>query len=181
MAKKNIGSAMALYPVPCVVVGAMNGEEPTWTLVAHIGIPSHDKLMVSLAGAHFINQFVKEHGVCSVNVVDEGWLAKADHCGCVSGAKQSKADVFAWTPGEAGAPLIDEAKLAFECTVDDVYECGPFENFICSVTNTYADEAILTEKGKVDFGAFKPVLFEMPGYTYLATGDVIAPCRKVGA
>ncbi len=179
MAKKNIGSAMALYPVPVIVVGAMNGDEPTWTLVAHTGIPSHDRLMVSLASAHFINGRIHEHGTLSVNVVDRSWLKQADFCGSVSGSKQSKADVFAWTAGEAGAPLIDDAKLSFECRVEDVYECGSFENFVCSIAGTYADESILNERGRVDFSRFKPVLFEMPNYTYLSTGETVGNCLKL--
>lgn len=174
--KKNIGQVSALYPVPVVVVGAMNGNEPTWTLVAHTGIPSHDRLMVSLAAPHFINGKIKEAGVLSINVVDESWLAQADYCGSVSGARQSKAEVFSWTPGEAGAPIVDCAKLTMECRVEDIYACGNFENFICSVVNTYADESVLNEKGKPDFCKIAPVLFEMPGYTYLSTGEKIADC-----
>ena len=58
--------------------------------------------MVSLAAPHFINGKIKEAGVLSINVVDESWLAQADYCGSVSGARQSKAEVFSWTPGEAG-------------------------------------------------------------------------------
>lgn len=174
--KKNIGAVPALYPVPLIVVGAMNGEKPTWTLVAHTGIPSHGKLMVSLAAAHFINGCVKEAGKLSVNVVDRSWLDRADWCGSVSGAKQSKADEFAWTPGEAGTPLIDEAKLSMELAVEDIYEVDGFENFICSVAGTYADESIQNDKGKVDFCALSPVLFEMPNYTYIATGGKIADC-----
>lgn len=174
--KRNIGSRPALYPMPVVVVGAMNGEEPTWTLVAHTGIPSHSKIMVSLAGAHFINGCIKQAGVLSVNVVDESWLDRADYCGSVSGARQCKADVFAWTAGEAGAPLIDDARLSMECRVEDVYEVDHFENFICSVAGTYADDAIVTEDGKVDVAALSPVLFEMPTYAYLRTGEKAADC-----
>ena len=33
--KKNIGSQLALYPMPVTVAGAMNGDKPTWTLVVH--------------------------------------------------------------------------------------------------------------------------------------------------
>lgn len=174
--KRNIGSKLALYPTPVVVVGAMNGDEPTWTLVAHTGIPSHSKVMVSLAGAHFINGCIKQAGVLSVNVVDASWLAKADYCGSVSGARQSKADVFAWTAGEAGAPLIDDARLSMECRVEDVYEIDHFENFICSVAGTYADDAVVTKDGRVDVAALSPVLFEMPTYTYLRTGGKVADC-----
>ena len=174
--KRNIGTKPALYPVPVIVVGAMNGDEPTWTLVAHAGIPSHSKIMVSLAGAHFINQHIERAGVLSVNVVDESWLDRADFCGSVSGARENKADVFAWTAGEAGAPLIDDAKLSMECHVEDVYEIDHFENFVCSIVGTYADDSIVIEDGRVDVAALRPVLFEMPTYTYLATGEKIADC-----
>lgn len=174
--KRNIGTVSALYPVPTIVVGAMNGTEPTWTLVAHTGIPSHKKLMVSLGGKHFINGCIKKAGVLSVNVVDGSWLDKVDYCGSVSGAKTSKAAEFAWTPGDAGAPLIDAAKLSMELTVEDIYEVDGLENFICSVAGTYADDSIVNQAGKIDYDRFSPVLFEMPTYTYRATGAKIADC-----
>ena len=63
-----------------------------------------------------------------------------------------------------------------ECRVEDVYETDHFENFICSVAGTYADDAIVTEDGKVDVAALSPVLFEMPTYAYLRTGEKIADC-----
>lgn len=69
--RKSIGSKQVLYPTPLVVVGAMGGDEPTWTLVAHIGIPTHSNIMVSLAKPHFINQFVKKNEAFSINIVDE--------------------------------------------------------------------------------------------------------------
>lgn len=177
--KKNIGSKQVLYPTPLVVVGAMSGDEPTWTLVAHIGIPTHSNIMVSLAKPHFINQFVKKNEAFSINIVDESWLKEADYCGSVSSAKTSKADVFAWTAGDAGTPIIDSAKVSMELKVEDIYEMGVFENFMCSVPNIYAEESVLNEKGAVDYTVFKPVLFEMPGYAYLATGDKIADCLKL--
>lgn len=98
----------------------------------------------------------------------------------MSGASESKADVFAWTAGEVGAPIIDEARLSMECSVEDVWECGAFENFVASVANTYAEESILNEKGKVGFGTLhRPVLIEMPNYTYFTLGDVVARCKHV--
>ena len=38
---------------------------------------------------------------------------------------------------------------------------------------------ILDEKGKINYKDFKPVLFEMPTYQYLRTGDVIGDCMKI--
>ena len=58
--KKNVGAKLALYPTPLTVIGAMNKDKPTWTLVAHVGIIGHDRLLVSLAKAHAINEKIKE-------------------------------------------------------------------------------------------------------------------------
>ena len=89
--KKAIGSKLALYPCPVAVIGAMTTDgHPTWTLVAHMGIMGHDHVMVSLAQAHYINDFIKESKVCSVNIVDEGFLTQADWCGIASGNKEDK-------------------------------------------------------------------------------------------
>ena len=58
--KKNIGNALALYPMPLVVVGAMVNGMPNWLLAGHVGIMGHDHVMVSLASGHYTNQGIKE-------------------------------------------------------------------------------------------------------------------------
>lgn len=173
---KNIGTALALYPMPATVVGAMNGDEPTWTLVAHVGIIGHDRVTVSLAANHFINSAIKREGRLSVNLLSEELLPQAAVAGAVSGAKRSKADLFAWEAADNGAPLIGAAPVSVACSVADVYETPGFETFICTIDGTYVDEADLTEAGKIDYARVKPVLFEFPTYSYLRTGDVIGPC-----
>lgn len=174
--KKNIGSALALYPTPAVVVGAMNGEKPTWTLVAHVGIIGHDRILVSLASAHFINGCIKAGKKLSVNIVDEGMLPEADYVGSVSGAKAEKAAVFAYELGEAGTPIIQKAPLTMECSVVDVYNTQGFESFICTIDNTYVETEHLNKEGKINYHTLKPVLFEFPTYEYLKTGEVIGKC-----
>lgn len=174
--KKNIGSQLALYPTPVTVIGAMNGERPTWTLVAHVGIIGHDRVLVSLAAPHFINHCIKETRKLSVNIVDEELLPLADYSGSVSGTKEDKGGLFAYTKGDAGTPVIERAPLTMECTVEDVYNTKGFESFICTIDGTYVEEIHLDEKGKINYGSLKPVLFEFPTYEYLRTGDVIGKC-----
>lgn len=174
--KKNIGSALALYPTPVVVVGAMNEEKPTWTLVAHVGIIGHDKILVSLASAHFINEYIKAGNKLSVNIVDEGMLPETDYVGSVSGAKVDKSAAFEYELGEAGTPVIKKAPLTMECSVVDVYNTHGFESFICTIDNTYVEEEHLNEAGKINYHTLKPVLFEFPTYEYLKTGEVIGKC-----
>lgn len=174
--KKNIGAALALYPTPAVVAGAMNGEKPTWTLAAHVGIIGHDRILVSLASAHFINGCIKAAGKLSVSIVDEAMLPEADYVGSVSGAKADKSAAFAYELGEAGTPVIKKAPLTMECSVVDVYNTQGFESFICTVENTYVEEEYLNADGKIDYHTLKPVLFEFPTYEYLRTGEVIGKC-----
>lgn len=174
--KKNIGSQLALYPMPVTVVGAMNGEKPTWTLVAHVGIIGHDHVIVSLASAHFINGCIKKNQKLSINIVDEAMLPQVDVAGSVTGAKEDKSKLFAYELGENGAPIIQDAPLTMECMVTDVYNTNGFESFICTIDATYIDEKHLNDQGKINYHSLKPVLFEMPTYEYLKTGDIAGKC-----
>ena len=97
--KKNLGNALALYPTPLVVVGTMVNGKPNWVLVGHLGIMGHDHVMVSLAKPHYTNQGIKETKALSINIVDEALLPLADKAGCVSGSKEDKSQLFAYTIG----------------------------------------------------------------------------------
>lgn len=174
--KKNIGSQLALYPSPVTVIGAMNGDKPTWTLVAHVGIVGHDKVLVSLASMHFINDLIKKNQKLSINIVNEEMLPEVDYSGSVSGAKEDKSDLFAYEKGENQTPIISISPLTMECSVVDVYNTEGFESFICTIDNTYVDEEHLNEQGKINYNTLKPVLFEFPTYEYLKTGEVIGKC-----
>ena len=136
--KKNIGAQLALYPAPVIVVGAIVNDKPTWTLVAHAGTMAHSHLMVSLVHAHYINQEIIESKKLSVNIVDEAWLKEADRMGVISGNKEDKSESFAYTIGENGALLIDDAKVSIECEVDGNYKLENFDNFVCKIVATYA-------------------------------------------
>lgn len=180
MMKKQIGNALALYPTPLVAVGIMVNGKPNWALVGHVGIIGHDRVMVSLAKAHYTNQGIKKNGRLSINIVDENLLPLADRAGCISGAKEDKSDLFAYMIDDSGVPMIEKAPIVMECSVDDTYVTEDFESFICKIDRTFAEKHVLNEQGKINYRAFKPVLFEMPTYEYLAAGDVIGKCMSFG-
>ena len=177
--KKNIGATLALYPTPLVVVGAMVNGKPNWMLAGHVGIIGHDRIMVSCAKPHLTNEGIKASGIVSVNSVDQALLKKADYVGSVSGRDHDKSAVFAWTLADGGAPLVAESPLTMGCTVVDTYQTEGFESFILKIDATYADENILDASGKIDYRKLKPVLFEMPTYEYLGSGEVLGRCRQL--
>ncbi len=177
--KKNIGKRLALYPMPVTVVGAESDGKVNWLLVAHTGIIGHDRILVSMNKNHYTNQWIRKSKKLSVNLVSREMLPKADYVGSVSGASVDKSRVFDYHWGENGTPVIDASPLTMECDVEDIYETDGFDNFICSVANTYVAPEMLDANGKPDYTRLKPVLFEFPTYSYIATGEVIGKCLKL--
>lgn len=179
--KKNIGNKLALYPTPATVVGTV-GEDGkiNWMLVAHVGIVSHSKLLLSIHSAHHSVKAIDATKHLSINLIDENFVSSADYTGTVSGAKTDKSRVFGYHLGEVGMPIIEQSPLAMECEVIDTYEIDGFKNYICSIIGTYVEEEKLDTQGRPDYEKLKPVLFEMPTYKYLRTGDVVGDCMKMG-
>lgn len=179
--KQNIGKKLALYPTPATVVGTIGeGNKTNWLLVAHVGIVSHSKLLLSIHSSHYSIKAIDATKRLSVNIIDETFVAIADYTGTVSGAKIDKSGVFDYHLGEAGLPIIEQSPLAMECEVIDTYEIDGFKNYICNILGTYIDEDKLDENDKPDYTKIKPVLFEMPTYKYLRSGDIIGDCVKMG-
>lgn len=176
MGKKDLGSLMALYPKPLTVVGTMVNDKPNWLIVGHTGIIGHDRVLVSMSKSHYTNQGIIQTRKLSVNLVSREMLPQADYVGSVSGAKVDKSEAFAYHLGEGGSPVIDQSPLTMECEVVDTYESDGFDNFICKIPHTYADEKVIDSEGKLDYAKLKPVLFEFPTYSYIATGEIIGKC-----
>ena len=179
MEKKNIGNLLALYPKPMTVVGAEVNGKVNWLVVGHTGIIGHDRILVSMSKQHYTNQGIRKSKKLSINLVSREMLPKADYAGSVSGNSVDKSEVFGYHIGENGSPVIDESPLTMECNVVDIYETDGFDNFVCSVVNTYATPDVLDGDGKPDYTRLKPVLFTFPGYSYLATGEVIGKCLNL--
>lgn len=177
--KKNIGNVLALYPKPMTVVGAEVEGKVNWLVVGHTGIIGHDRVLVSMSKSHYTNQGIRKSKKLSINLVSREMLSQADYVGSVSGASVNKSKVFKYHWGENGTPVIDASPLTMECNVEDIFETEGFDNFICSIANTYAAPEVLDSEGKLDYTQLKPVLFEFPTYSYIATGEIIGKCLNL--
>lgn len=177
--KKNIGNVLALYPKPMTEVGAEVEGKVNWLVVGHTGIIGHDHVLVSMSKSHYTNQGIRKSKKLSINLVSREMLPQADYVGSVSGASVNKSGVFKYHWGENGTPVIDASPLTMECNVEDIFETEGFDNFICSIANTYAAPEVLDSEGKLDYTQLKPVLFEFPTYSYIATGEIIGKCRNL--
>ena len=143
MGKLNLGNLPVLYPKPLTVIGAEVDGKVNWLVVGHTGIIGHDRILVSMSKSHHTNQGIRKSGKLSINLVSRDMLPKADYVGSVSGTSVDKSKVFEYHWGENGTPVIDASPLSMECNVVDIYETEGFDNFICSVANTYAAPDVL--------------------------------------
>ena len=55
MKKTNLGSRLALYPMPVTVVGTMDGDKPEWLQIDHVGIIGHNRVLLSMFNKHHTN------------------------------------------------------------------------------------------------------------------------------
>lgn len=179
MEKKNIGNLLALYPKPMTVVGAEVEGKVNWLVVGHTGIIGHNRILVSMSDKHYTNQGIRQSKKLSINLVSREMLPKADYVGSVSGTSVDKSEVFDFHWGENGTPVIDASPLTMECNVVEIYKTDGFDNFICSVVNTYAAPEMLDADGKPDYTRLKPVLFDFTTYSYIATGEIIGKCLNL--
>lgn len=179
MEKTNIGNVLALYPKPLTVVGTEVEGKVNWLVVGHTGIIGHDRILLSMSKQHYTNRGIRKSKKLSISLVSRDMLPKADYVGSVSGASVDKSQVFDYHLGENGSPVIDESPLTMECSVVDYFETDGFDNFICTVVNTYASPDVLDNNNQLDYSRLKPVLFEFPTYSYLATGEVIGKCLNL--
>ena len=177
--KQNIGSVLALYPKPMTVIGAEVDGKVNWLVVGNTGIIGHDRILVSMSKGHYTNQGIRESRKLSVNLVSREMLPKADYVGSVSGVSVDKSEAFEYHWGDNGTPVIDASPLTMECDVVDIYETEGFDNFVCSIANTYAAPEVLDDNDKLDYTRLKPVLFEFPTYSYIATGEIIGKCLNL--
>jgi flavin reductase (DIM6/NTAB) family NADH-FMN oxidoreductase RutF len=178
---KNIGPVVGLYPTPVTVVGTEIDGVVNWLVIAHIGIIGVDKMLLSMGKVHYSNESIKANKTLSISLVNETMLVAADYVGIVSGSKVDKSGVFEYFTGELkGAPLIKNAPITMECEVVDIYETETHDNFILKPINTYVDEAVLSEDGKIDYEKAKPILFEMPNRQYFSVGKALGKCWSIG-
>ncbi|MBR1631882.1 MAG: flavin reductase family protein, partial [Paludibacteraceae bacterium] len=179
MSQKSIGVYNAAFPTPIVVVGAMVDGKPNWFEVAWVGIAESNMITLSVDMTHETCRGINQTKRLSISLVDESLLSRADYVGSISGKKTDKSRVFAYRLGESGAPVLTEAPVSMECELADTYQTDEISLLICRIIDTHVEEALLDEKGKIDYDRFKPIMFE-PRFKYLRAGATIGPCFRPG-
>jgi flavin reductase (DIM6/NTAB) family NADH-FMN oxidoreductase RutF len=127
---------MGHFVTGVTVVTALDGDQPQGITVNALSSVSLDPplVMIALDRRRFITPTVRREGRFAVNILGEGQQGLSD---CFAGAEMTpNRDAFcgaAWSPGEAGLPLLNGAIATLECTIVGTFTAGDHDLFIARV------------------------------------------------
>ncbi len=186
--KKSLGPGTYALPCPVWIIGAYDeNEKPNVMAAAWSGICCSKPpcLCVSLRAATYTHGCIHAAGAFSVNIPGEAHLREADYFGMASGRevdKFARSGLTAAPSDAVYAPIVKEFPLVLECKLLTINELGLHTQFIGEVVDVKAEENVLNEKGRPDFGKIRPFCFSAGDHrSYYATGEKLADAYSVGA
>lgn len=181
--RKNFGAKPFCYPQPVFIVAAYGEQDVPCVMNAAWGcVTNYKEITICIDSGHKTTEAVRRSGHFTVSMGTAEQVVACDYVGVVSGKKV--ADKFARAGFHAtrsefvNAPLIDELPLALECRLISYDE----ETDILKgeIVNVSADERVLNEKGKIDAGLLRPIVFDPFNNDYLVVGEKVGNAFKDG-
>ncbi len=179
MAKKDLGVVPALYPMPVLIVaaydksGKVNAMNAAWGMICDM-----DKIALFISEGHKTTKNILETKAFSVAIADKAHMDVADYFGIASGNntpdKFERTGYTAVKSQHVNAPIIDEFPVTMECSLAEVVSTETMYCIVGKIANVVADEAVLSDNGKVDPAKLNALIFDQ-----FQSGYYIS-CEKVG-
>ena len=174
MAKVIRKPGTVLYPIPAVMVSCGVGERANIITLAWVGTLCSEPPLVGIGvrPSRYSHGLIQQVGEFVVNLPAASQAKWVDYCGMVSGRDEDKWAACGFTPApatEVQVPLIAECPVNIECRVQQVLSLGSHDLFIGQVVAVQMDEAVLDERGRLDFAKAKP--FAYRGGEYRQVGE----------
>ena len=161
--KKNLGVVPAVYPMPVLMVAAYDENEKV--NVMNVNIKASKAFTVALADeAHM--DVADFFGIASGNKIDDKFERTGYHA--------VKSDVV-------HAPIIEEFPVVMECELLEFLHTEHVDGIVGKIVNVKAEEAVLSEKGKVDPAKLHALMFDQFQNGYYATGAQVGKAWNAGA
>lgn len=178
MAKRLYSPATFLYPLPVVLVSCGVGDEANIITLSWVGTvcSTPPQIGISVRPSRHSHRLIRDVGEFVVNLPTVNLAWQADYCGRVSGKDEDKWAACGFTRVKAShvkVPLIAECPVNIECVLRHTISLGSHDLFIGEVVAAHIDEAVLDEKGRLDFARLAPFLYT--GRDYWKLGDLLHP------
>ncbi|UCG91844.1 MAG: flavin reductase family protein [candidate division WOR-3 bacterium] len=184
--KKSLGAKSIVYPTPILVVGTYDERgKPNVMTVAWGGIccSSPPCVAVALRKATYTYGNIVERKAFTVNIPSERFVREIDYFGITSGRDEDKFSKTGLTPIKSGlvdAPYIQEFPFILECKLLQRIEIGLHTQFIGNILDIKVDTAVLDEKGIIDIGKLRPMLYAPECRAYHGVGSFLGRAFSIG-
>lgn len=153
--KKNIGVVPAVYPMPVLMVAAYDANEKVNVMnVAWGQICDMDKIILFIGEGKKTWLNIQQSKAFTVALADEAHVDVADFFGIASGNKINdkfeRTGYHAVKSDKVNAPIIEEFPVVMECELLEFLETEYVSGIVGKIVNVKAEEAVLSENGKVD-------------------------------
>lgn len=183
--KKNLGALPAVYPMPVLMVAAYGEDGKVNVMNAAWGmICAMDKIALFIDEDHKTTQNLLKRKAFTVSIADKAHITAADFFGIASG--NTMPDKFERTGYTAvksefvDAPVIEEFPVVSECELAEVVKTDSFYCIVGKIVNTAAEEAVLSEKGKIEPSKLNALIFDQFQNGYYVTGEQVGKAWNAG-
>ena len=180
MSKITLGPMPYISVMPTILVGAnvqgkANYMTAAWATVACMTPPM---VCVAVNKARYTAQGIEENRTFSLNIPSSRQVVETDHCGLVSGSRESKSGVFRSFYGRLRtAPMAEECPVNIECRLFRSVDCGSHQLTIGEVVEIHASRDCVVD-GKPDTEKLDPIVYAQSAYWHV--GKVLAKAFSAG-
>ena len=183
--KKNIGVVPAVYPMPVLMVAAYDANEKVNVMnVAWGQICDMDKIILFIGEGKKTWLNIQQSKAFTVALADEAHVDVADFFGIASGNKINdkfeRTGYHAVKSDKVNAPIIEEFPVVMECELLEFLETEYVSGIVGKIVNVRAEEAVLSENGKVDPTKLQALMFDQFQNVYYSTGEKVATAWNAG-
>lgn len=184
--KKDLGVVQAVYPMPVLMVAAYDEKEKVNVMnVAWGQICDEDKIILFIGEGKKTWLNIKASRAFTVALADEAHMDAADFFGIASGNKiNDKFERTGYTAVKSDkvhAPVIEEFPVVMECELLDILDTEYVSGIVGRIVNVKAEEAVLSDNGRVDPAKLHALIFDQFQHGYYVTGEKVGKAWNAGA
>ena len=164
MPKRLLEPNTTLYPVPVVLI-TTGGDAPDVMTCNRIASCSAEppRLCISVRPARHSHSLIRQTREFVVNIPAPQHRTVTDYVGVVTGRDEDKIAIAGLKLAPAfkvKSPLLADCPVNIECRVEQEIQLDSHTLFIGLVVAVHADEALLDERGDVDFARARGLAYD---------------------
>ena len=184
--RKDLGIQPALFPMPVLMVaaydenGLVNVMNAAWGTACDM-----DKVALIIDEDHKTTKNIRAVKAFTVSIADRAHMETAHFFGIATGNtmpdKFARSGCHAEKSENVNAPIITEFPVTLECELAEIVDTENLHAVVGKIVNVSADEAVLSENGKIDPAKLNALIFDQFQSGYYVAGEKVGQAWHAGA